>query len=362
VSRKRWKRISGSEVLGLSINELLILITFALLLVMVLYFSELVAGRNAIAETEKLGETVRRLEGEAQDLARQLAALNRLSDEVAGVYFPPPDRYAERGLEPLLHRFLDEARKETAKEVLSEIKLPDIWTRLTILAAAVAEQQAFEKRLAELAKQAEEGQRAMDELEKAAKALDKRTQEFRTLEAELEASKAEQEELESELAALRKTLEAGRETLEKGASLIDRVREIEQEKENLRRQILNLQRRARAGGLDHPPCWPDEQGKPEYAFQVVVHEHGLTVTPVWPDARAEEAGKLTGGWRREESRTMSLGEFKQVLWVFREVGEAATPECRHFVEVVDATGPTAKAEWKSGLAAVEDVFYKLLVR
>lgn len=126
---------------------------------------------------------------------------------------------------------------------------------------------------------------------------------------------------------------------------------------NARNQAQACFRRL-GNGLDHPPCWADDAGRPEYAFNVTLHTSTVTVTPAWAAGRADDAERIPG-MRAAVGDRMSYGEFsRRALPVF-EWSTQQNPECRHFVRIVDRVDG-GKDAFKKNLLTVERFFYKLL--
>ena len=133
----------------------------------------------------------------------------------------------------------------------------------------------------------------------------------------------------------------------------------EGERVNLRGQVANLQRRV-GNGLDHPPCWADAAGNIEYAFQVTIRTNTVTVQPIWPVHREDDARRIPGmvqligeDWSYQE---FSHRGFPIFAWSRRQ-----EPECRHFVKLDDQVDG-GKEAFKTGLLTVENFFYKLLLK
>lgn len=110
-------------------------------------------------------------------------------------------------------------------------------------------------------------------------------------------------------------------------------------------------------GTEVPSCWTREDGTVEYIYDVKLTPTGLVMQETDLSHRAEERENLPVqdiilgqdiSERSFLSATSHLFEFSQLK------------ECRFFVRVFDATGPTEKAVYKSRLKAVEARFYKFI--
>lgn len=139
----------------------------------------------------------------------------------------------------------------------------------------------------------------------------------------------------------------------------DQLASIRSERDNARNQAQACYNRL-GNGLDHPPCWADADGRPEYAYQTTLHTDSLVVEPVWPAHRASEAANIPG-MTALGSGAMNYQAFSQKALPVFAWSTRQTPECRHFVRIVDQTPPAAKAAYKQNLRTVERFFYKLLV-
>lgn len=131
---------------------------------------------------------------------------------------------------------------------------------------------------------------------------------------------------------------------------------LNRENENLRNQLRHIGRRG--NGLDHPPCWADANGRPEYALRVVLYTNEVTVHPAWPPHRERDALEVDG-LIQAVGEHLSWEEFSRratpvLLWSQRQ-----DPECRHFVILVDSVAG-GKEAFKRGMLTVEHFFYKYL--
>lgn len=134
--------------------------------------------------------------------------------------------------------------------------------------------------------------------------------------------------------------------------------QLEQEKDDLQNQVTYLQRRV-GNGLDHPPCWADSQGRPEYAFEVTLRTGTIDVRPVWPSHRADDARRVPG-MLSVPGDNLSLSEFARRAFPVFEWSTQQNPECRHFVRIRDRV-EGGKDPFKEALLTVERYFYKLLL-
>lgn len=139
-------------------------------------------------------------------------------------------------------------------------------------------------------------------------------------------------------------------------SIYHRNERMRQASRDLRSQLEYL--RDRGDGMDHPPCWPDGSGNPEYAFEVTLHTETVDVSPVWPDHRNDDAARIDG-MLQVSGETIPYERFSQDARPILEWSKRQTPECRHFVIVRDSVDG-GKEAFKNGLLTVEESFYKYL--
>jgi hypothetical protein len=125
--------------------------------------------------------------------------------------------------------------------------------------------------------------------------------------------------------------------------------------ENLIGQVENL-----SNGLELPPCWATKEGKPQYTYSIEVGDEALYVTSIYPVDRKDAYDRLMDKDFVAEHITAS--DFYSRFEIFYKTAVSSKPECRFFVQVRDATSDGAKQEYKTGLRAVESIFYKYLQR
>lgn len=142
------------------------------------------------------------------------------------------------------------------------------------------------------------------------------------------------------------------------ADLAERNRELRLRNLRLIGQLANLERRA--GMIGKPPCWVTPDGRPEYTYRITITDTDLMVEPIWRRQRAEEMERI-GVSTDRETLVLDAEGFSQAMYPFLAWGSEADPECRFFVQVVDATGPF-KGSWQTGLELVEGYFYKYWVK
>lgn len=130
--------------------------------------------------------------------------------------------------------------------------------------------------------------------------------------------------------------------------------------QNCQAQNLNCSNRLQEAGLGHPPCWADEEGKPEYIYTVGLVGDSLEVRPTWPSHRVDDARRVDGALSLA-GETLSRQAFSARAEPILRWSQRQEPECRHFV-VIDDAEMTTKEDFKESLLLVENFFYKYLPR
>lgn len=126
----------------------------------------------------------------------------------------------------------------------------------------------------------------------------------------------------------------------------------------LKGQNANLRQRLgdEGNGLDHPPCWADEDGNIQFVYQVTIHEDHLLIDRAWPDVLQSRVDGMP-------FITEALGQYgtRRAFWAATKLlyQDSVAKECRHFVRIVDEAD--SKDSFKSYLIAIERHFYKLLL-
>jgi hypothetical protein len=110
-------------------------------------------------------------------------------------------------------------------------------------------------------------------------------------------------------------------------------------------------------GKGERPCWVDPNGTIEFLFDVVLSSEGIRMREVSNPTRTKERGALPVP-ETDEHTILTPAEFTRRTVPLYESSLAAN--CRFFVRVFDATGPTEKDLYKSLLHTVEAHFFKRL--
>lgn len=131
--------------------------------------------------------------------------------------------------------------------------------------------------------------------------------------------------------------------------IVKKNNDLTGQNERLREQ-LNSQ----GNGLDHPPCWFDEQGKTEFLYDIVIFEYSIQVFPGWPERRKTEA-------LESNSIQKGLGTFlhrveflKATKAIFKD---SVNQNCRHLVRVYDADVNGSRIKYKNLLRSIKQRFY-----
>ncbi len=158
-------------------------------------------------------------------------------------------------------------------------------------------------------------------------------------------------------------------------ALRDRLEQALEERDRERERAQSLEARVRSlgGGLVHPSCWRQDDGRTAYLFDVVLTPSGLVVdfaaVPQGDvfDPSERRLGSVVdaraslpvGSMARRER--LSPEEFVRQTARVQEWSRGQRPECRFVVRVFDRTAPDQKDLFKVQLQAVEQPFYKLLM-
>lgn len=145
-------------------------------------------------------------------------------------------------------------------------------------------------------------------------------------------------------------------------SLIDYQKKLEimkNERDLYYRQTQNLIRQSQGNGLTMPPCWPDENNKPQFIYSIEITDSGVIVANVAPVYRKNDPvwDKIDTFKIGEE---ISVEDFHNSTLRLRKYSDEKT--CRHYVKIYDRTSSTNKLQWQKALALVESNFYKLLLK
>lgn len=293
------------DIFFISMTELLLIIMFALLIVMVILNSSLQEKNKASKEEIQTAiKLVTTLDNIAQQLGLPEVESNSSEEKDSAqdiTHQSTPELIEVLSQIQALVKALDvTVNSDEAKEVLARMDLEEVWTTLAPLSIESIDLESIIEKLREIQQKANQ--------------LDALNQELR-----------------------------------------DEKEKVSKENNNLKGQIEHLS----AKGLELPPCWATETGKPEYTFQVTVHDEHLRVETIFPEHRYIQYTNLV----TEDYNGMAFGhdDFKREMYIFYKHARESVPECRYFVKVADETSAASKKEYKTGLSAIESVFYKFLM-
>lgn len=311
---------SKGDIFSLSVTELLLIIMFALLIVMILLNSEL---RSEVDEQKNVVQQYDDLAKEMEHITQSLG-LTTIPQNPASLEL----NEAVAQMQALVKALKSSVESESAKEVLAKMKLDDVWTSLT----KISEDNLNIPSLLATIKEVNQE-------------LQKCLQELNYTKDQLVEAKEQIAQTLSEKSYLEKKLQNYESELVK----------VKAENKNLIGQVENL-----SNGLEFPPCWATPEGKPQYTYLVSVKDDNLLVSSTYPEERKEAYFSLMAF--DYESEPFTLDEFRATFQIFYQDAVRRVPECRYFVKVQDATSPESKREYKTGLKAVESIFYKYLMQ
>jgi hypothetical protein len=123
---------------------------------------------------------------------------------------------------------------------------------------------------------------------------------------------------------------------------------------DLKGQLQHLRAR---GGIDYPPCWPDQAGKPEYTFDVIIFGDGavqLKRSSGIPNRRIDDYEALPNVREITASR-LAPNRFKQLAQPILDLSNKN--ECRYYVAIGFDSLEACRFQ-----LAVENYFYKYVSR
>jgi hypothetical protein len=129
---------------------------------------------------------------------------------------------------------------------------------------------------------------------------------------------------------------------------------VVRELESTRAQLQECLMTKLGNGLEHPACWANPQGKPEYIFDVALQSSSITVHDNAIPHRADDQARLPlAGLRFDEELTNA-----EFLTATRPLFlESERQQCRFFVQIFDRTAADEKATYKRQLRTVGQHFY-----
>lgn len=131
---------------------------------------------------------------------------------------------------------------------------------------------------------------------------------------------------------------------------------MKSEIDKLRGQIQYFTNRDKFRGLDHPPCWADENGKIDYLFSVETRSDGFVTTKGWPQSREQDARALPSIAQALSDGSVNAAAFSASMKPILDWSKNQNPQCRHFVYLTTTIGNADARD--SARKLVEAFFYK----
>lgn len=147
-------------------------------------------------------------------------------------------------------------------------------------------------------------------------------------------------ELASNLSKGREVVYADEDVSLKLKKLEDEISELSLNEKRLKNENANLIKTnnylTKRAGLDLPPCWLSDDGKPQYMFSVKVSENAkmVTVNSIWPSERQDEALLMNPVQNivKYDGKQMPLNVFTKLAREIRAIDDK-NPQgaCRHYI-------------------------------
>jgi hypothetical protein len=137
-----------------------------------------------------------------------------------------------------------------------------------------------------------------------------------------------------------------------GPELDKKFATLEADLDQTRRERNNLMR-GPGNGLTYPSCWTNAAGQTEYIFDVTLADTGVHVRNASPARANDKAQAMVGPFARDTMihENVFIGATKKLFeW-------SKGQNCRFYVIVRDATGPTNKPRYKHLQEMVQGNFY-----
>jgi len=141
--------------------------------------------------------------------------------------------------------------------------------------------------------------------------------------------------------------------------LLQQVDKYQQQQQLLKGRVAYMQKKLKAVGLDHPPCWANPQnGAVEYLYKITLYQHRMHIEAAWPEHRKDDL-RLIPGAENLAGQSITLQQLKHRVKPIYAWSKAH--ECRHFIRIKDDK-QTSKQAFKQQMLAIETYFYKYLER
>lgn len=301
----------SSDIVGLSITEILLIIIFGLVLVAQLF-------NQRVLEEQAKAENLKNATIAAKQLDKIVDDLNKLTGK------SPTDERSSPQLSERISRLgkdISQVNREIRDLIETSARqdqsLPDVWTELVRTMKSVRALGAEEQMLLD---------RAADVVE-------------------------EYRRMKSERVSLAKRLEgSGFQSIE---DIVIKLSEVNRQNKFLKSEIRSVRNELNERGFGKQPCWTDELGQIQYLMEVQIEEGSLVTNTIIPDERAEDLEELP--LRKEWlDQRFSFPDFKTA---FRPIFKHSMEnDCRFYVQMVD-TGAETKEGYKSARRAIESRFF-----
>ena len=312
----------SDDVFHFSITELLLLITFALLIAMVSLVASLKHTQNQLFKLEKAVEQINSSAHEVVENLRVNPSL--LSKNDADL---EPEVTSVEELFDAVKIIKEALGSDSAKSVLKNMPINDVWSTLAPLVSEKNQDSGASKDNAEI-------QACYESFQKEKKIVEK-------IMMELDEEKNLNSDISNEL-----------------SEAVSELKDTIIKNKDLSNQVYYYSKRS-SNGRVLPPCWATENGQIEYTYYLKITNHSILVNPIFSDNRMNSFMKIMG--RKPEQLNLSFSDFNKTMRPFLEKGDSSDPVCRFYVKIEDNTSPSAKPEYKEALRNIESIFYKYLI-
>jgi len=177
--------------------------------------------------------------------------------------------------------------------------------------------------------------------------------------------KAKIQELATNLSKGREIVYADEDVSIKLKALKNEISELTSAEKRLKKENTDLIKTnnylTKRAGMDLPPCWLSDEGKPQYMFSVKVSENAksVIVNSTWPAERQEEALAMAPVQNiiKNEGKSMPLGQFVKHAREIRAIDDK-NPQgaCRHYIRY-DGKAVTNANESRKTRIEINSSFY-----
>ena len=288
--------------------------------------TQLVEASQVRAERDQLRQQLK-------ELNDKLTALEEIRDKIAKISSAQTDKVAREEVESALH-LQQEIRKLTQDQTADKPKEPA-------------------SQVAQAAKTPVNDKQVMDRVKQAIAATNK-LRELIKEKLERDINPGEEQGAIKEIVTAAK----GYQDLSKNK---ENPEAVKKELADAKGQLAYLSRQINAkGGLDHAPCWADENGKIEYLFTVETRPEGFVISKGWLLHREQDTKALPGIEQALTSGIQPKASFSANMLPILNWSKKQNPECRHFVYLFTTISDADTRD--SARKVVEGFFYKLEIK